>query len=446
MDRKRLIIGGVLLAVLVAAIAAGAWYYSTNVKAREQLLEQLDIEAGAAAEGGLLVSGFVEAEEVELAAEIGGRVVELPFEEGDEVEAGDVAVRLDTAIMEAERDMTRAQLDIMIAERDLVAAGPRKEILRKAQGQVALAQATLNAAEVAWQGAVAVYANPQDVEIQLIEAKTQVAVAQQELAAAQVELTSSGRSREQYYLALGKLEDMHFHFRGEKLSLPLDMTFSEQNYREAEASYQSALEALEGATAMLETLQQYVDNPRALLVDVVETQGAFEAAKAALDRAGAELADLEAGPDKEDLDVADARVEEAEAAQDVIESRIERMTISAPISGLVLQQSIHEGELAVEGVPLVTLANLDVVELTVYVAETQFDKVHLNQTVEVTVDSFPDKTFEGVVTYISDEAEFTPRSVQTREERVNLVFAVKIRIENPDHALKPGIPADALFK
>jgi HlyD family secretion protein len=72
--------------------------------------------------------------------------------------------------------------------------------------------------------------------------------------------------------------------------------------------------------------------------------------------------------------------------------------------------------------------------------------VHLNQTVEVTVDSFPDKTFEGVVTYISDEAEFTPRSVQTREERVNLVFAVKIRIENPDHALKPGIPADALFK
>ncbi len=446
MDRKRLIIGGVLLAVLVAAIAVGAWHYSTNVKAREQLLEQLDIEAGKAAEGGLLVSGFIEAEEVELAAEIGGRVVELPFEEGDEVEAGDVVVRLDTAIMEAQRDATRAQLDIMIAERDLVAAGPREEIIHKAQGQVALAKATLNAAEVAWQGAVAVYSNPQEVEIQLVEARTQVAVAQQELAAAQVELTSSGRSREEYYLAMGQLEELDFHFRGKKLWLPLEMTFSEQNYREAEANYQSALEALEGATATLETLQQYVDNPRALLVNVVETQGAFEAAKAALDRAEAELADLEAGPDKEDLDVADARVEEAEAALDVIESRIERMTISAPISGLVLQQSIHEGELAVEGVPLVTLANLDVVELTVYVAETQFDKVHLNQTVEVTVDSFPDKTFEGVVTYISDEAEFTPRSVQTREERVNLVFAVKIRIENPDHALKPGIPADALFK
>ena len=92
-----------------------------------------------------------------------------------------------------------------------------------------------------------------------------------------------------------------------------------------------------------------------------------------------------------------------------------------------------------------TLANLDVVELTVYIAASQFNRIHLNQPVSVSVDSFPGQTFGGTVVYIADEAEFTPRSVQTREERVNLVYAVKIRLENPEHALKPGMPADAEF-
>jgi multidrug resistance efflux pump len=144
--------------------------------------------------------------------------------------------------------------------------------------------------------------------------------------------------------------------------------------------------------------------------------------------------------------VADAWVEEARAALGAIEAQIERMTIAAPIDGIVLEQTVHVGELAAPGVPLITLANLDVVELTVYVPEDQFDEVSLNQQVQIRVDSFPGQTFEGAVVRIADEAEFTPRGVQTREERVNLVFAVKIQIENPDHVLKPGMPADAVFE
>ena len=103
MDRRRLIIGIVVGVLVVGAIGVGTYYYTTNATAREQLLEQLDIETGQVAGEGLLASGFIEAEEVEVATEMGGRVVELSFEEGDDVAAGARVVQLDIALLEAER-------------------------------------------------------------------------------------------------------------------------------------------------------------------------------------------------------------------------------------------------------------------------------------------------------------------------------------------------------
>ena len=92
---------------------------------------------------------------------------------------------------------------------------------------------------------------------------------------------------------------------------------------------------------------------------------------------------------------------------------------------------------------MLTLGDLDHVTLTVYVPEDRLGQVKIGQAVAVNVDSFPGQSFEGKVVRIADEAEFTPRNVQTKEERVNMVFAVEVRIPNPDHALKPGLPADA---
>ena len=99
--------------------------------------------------------------------------------------------------------------------------------------------------------------------------------------------------------------------------------------------------------------------------------------------------------------------------------------------------------MALPGKTLLSLANLDAVDLTIYVPETEVGQVALDQQVAVTVDSFPGQTFMGHVIFISDQAEFTPKNIQTKEERVNTVFAVKVRIPNPDHKLKPGMPADA---
>ena len=84
--------------------------------------------------------------------------------------------------------------------------------------------------------------------------------------------------------------------------------------------------------------------------------------------------------------------------------------------------------------------------LTIYIPEDELNRVYVGQTAEVSVDSFPSRIFAGTVTYISQQAEFTPKNIQTEKERVNMVFAVKVRLANPEHLLKPGMPADASLK
>ena len=194
MDRRRLIVGIVIGVLLVGAIGGGSIYFATNTKARAQMLQQLDIEAGQVPGGGLLASGFIEAEEVEVSAELGGRVVELLAEEGDEVSAGDKLVQIDTSLLDAQRDIAEAELEIMKAQHDLLAAGPRDEVIRQMQTQVAVAQAMLNAAKTSWQDALAMTGNPQEFEIQLVEAQTQLRVAQEQLAAAQVQFKAAERT------------------------------------------------------------------------------------------------------------------------------------------------------------------------------------------------------------------------------------------------------------
>jgi multidrug efflux pump subunit AcrA (membrane-fusion protein) len=136
-------------------------------------------------------------------------------------------------------------------------------------------------------------------------------------------------------------------------------------------------------------------------------------------------------------------MEQAQAALDALNVQRQKHSLQAPITGLVVEKIAHEGEIVLTGATLLTLADLSAVDLTVYVPEPDLGKVLLDQSVEVSVDSFPDEVFSGQVVWISDEAEFTPKNIQTKEERVNTVFAVKVRIPNPDHKLKPGMPADA---
>ena len=116
--------------------------------------------------------------------------------------------------------------------------------------------------------------------------------------------------------------------------------------------------------------------------------------------------------------------------------------IYSPIDGVVLLRAAEPGEITTAGGSLLVIANLDKMTLTIYVPEDQYGKVNLGQEYPITVDSFPDRVFMGKVTHIADEAEFTPRNVRTIQGRKTTVYAIRLTISNPDHALKPGMPAD----
>lgn len=141
-------------------------------------------------------------------------------------------------------------------------------------------------------------------------------------------------------------------------------------------------------------------------------------------------------------DVAAAQLLQARAALAASEDRLRDTAVSAPISGVVLRKNIEAGETIAAGTPVFTIGDLENPWVKVYVKEDKLGVVKLGQKAEIRTDSYPGKIYEGTVTYISSEAEFTPKNVQTQEERVKLVFAVKVSVKNVSNELKPGMPAD----
>jgi len=148
----------------------------------------------------------------------------------------------------------------------------------------------------------------------------------------------------------------------------------------------------------------------------------------------------------EEVRASQARLAQAEAGRDLLKKTIADATIISPTSGIVTHKAVEAGEFVGPGTPLLTIADLDNVRLNIYVTEVELGRVRLGEPAEIRIDSYPDRVLSGTVVFISPEAEFTPKNVQTREERVKLVFRVKIEIPNPESILKPGMPADASIK
>jgi HlyD family secretion protein len=166
-------------------------------------------------------------------------------------------------------------------------------------------------------------------------------------------------------------------------------------------------------------------------------------ARTALNRNAIEMLSLvREGPRKEEIDIAGHRVKQARAALGVSVERLKDTTIYTPINGIVLKKHAEVGETIASGTPVVTIGDLEHPWIKVYVKEDRLGQIRLGQKAKITVDTFKGKTYEGTVTFISSEAEFTPKNVQTQEERVKLVFGVKVRVKNVNDELKPGMPAD----
>lgn len=181
------------------------------------------------------------------------------------------------------------------------------------------------------------------------------------------------------------------------------------------------------------------------LKDLEAVRAGRDAAAAAVTETEQRLKLLKIGPRPDAVRQARARAEGASAMKAIAETRLSQSILTTPLSGLVLSKHAEPGEMLAVGAPVITVAKMDEVWLRAYIPESELGRVKVGQTAHVTVDSWPGRNFEGRISFIASEAEFTPKNVQTEKERVKLVYRIKITLPNPKGELKPGMPADAVI-
>lgn len=382
---------------------------------------------GAARADELRLNGVIEGRHVMLVAEIGGRVVELAADEGDNVTAGQVLVRLDDAAIQAQ--VRQAEAGVSAAEANLaqVKAGARSEEIAAAQAELARAQAERDGAELAYRDALAILNNPQQITVQLDAARTGVKLAEQNVAIAKSKLAEARWWRE-----------FHDDDKGLHESLDKKIVVAQRELEAAQAK-------LDGANAQLRALQAMRRAPVTLQAQVNSARSAYTMTLASVPVAEAALAELKAGPAPEEVALAEAQLHQAQAQLALARAYLARSVIRAPLSGVVASRPAHVGETAQPGVALMSIVNLDEATLVVYVPQAELPRVQLGAPVQVYVDAYPGETFTGQVAFIARQAQFSSRDTQAREDRANVVFAVKVRLPNADHRLKAGMTADAVI-
>lgn len=218
-----------------------------------------------------------------------------------------------------------------------------------------------------------------------------------------------------------------------------DIKQAEEVLKQAEANFNSARTDFERIKNLFET---GAVNKKQL--DDAETR--YQIMSAQYNSAKENLRKLKNIARPEEIKQAEANVEKAKASVNLLKKSLNDCFVVSPIDGFVVKKFIEKGETVTMLSALFKISDLSRVKMSVYIPETDLPKIKLGQKVDVTVDAYPDRTFEGRIIYISPEAEFTPKNIQTRDERTKLVFEVKIEIPNPDFVLKTGIPADATIQ
>jgi HlyD family secretion protein len=398
------------IVIILALASLAIWYFG--------------IHRAEADNGNLSASGTVEAVQVRISPELGGRVAEVRVSEGDSVKAGDVLVRIDSTLLGAQR--LQAEAAVKVAKANAAAAQATADgamaNASSVQALLTAAQAGLAAAEGGLEAAQA--------NLKLLEAgpsEEQLKVAQTVIDKARI---AADAAQEAYDAIPKELRDSP---DGKALKQQLDL--ANAAVANAQAQYDlikagAPPEQLEAAKAQVSVVRAQVD-----------------AAQAQVDSAQAmiKLAQAQAEAAQNMAQAAQAQAEAAQAALNLLDVQIAKLTLTAPIDGVILSCSIQPGEVATPGATLLVLSRLTDLTITVYVPEDNYGAINLGQTAAVTIDSFPNVTFVAQVVHIADKAEFTPRNVQTSQGRRSTVFAVKLALSNPEGKLKPGMPADVTF-
>ena len=396
----------------------------------------------------LKASGIISATEINIASQVGGTIVAVKVNEGSQVKKGDVLFQLDDALLQAQRDQASAA--VTVAEKAVNSARIQFDIAvngARLQDQ----QNRVNSWNIPQPEEFALPVWYFDKDEKINAARTEIDAATEDLEAEKGNLQQvlANYSSQEFLSAEKRLAEAQaaFFIADQVLTQANDAQDKEDISSYANDLYETAETELSSAQADYKRLLT-----TQAATEVLDARARVRVAQERLDRAVDYLNSLESGEQSLMVQAADAGVQQAEAALAqaqaalaLIDIQLEKTIIKSPTDGIVLTRNLDEGEMLAPGSVALIIGQLQEVSLTVYIPETEYGKIKLGDSVSISVDSFPGESFSGTVTYISDQAEFTPRNVQTVDGRKTTVFAVKITVPNTNLELKPGMPADVIF-
>ncbi len=353
----------------------------------------------------ILISGNIELTEIDISFKTPGKLVDLRVEEGDGVKRGELLARIDPDQLQKMRAANEAT--IVAANSGLTQL--RTAILYQREaigGDVDLRQAELRQAEARLAEMLA-GSRPQEIQ-------------QARAAAAEARTAHDQASRD-----WARAQTL---YKNEDIS-----TAQRDQYR---ARFDQTAAALRQASERLALVEE---GPRKEEIEVARAQ--VERARAALRLSRA--ANLELRRREEEMEARRADIDRSRAQLNVIDSQLNDTTVAAPIDGVVLVKSADLGEVVAAGASVLKLGDIDRPWLRGYINERDLGRVKLGQKARLTTDSYPNKEYWGQVSFIASEAEFTPKQIQTPEERVKLVYRIKIEVDNRHHELKSNMPVEA---
>lgn len=397
----------------------------------------------------LSASGTIEAAIVNVSPEMSGKVTQVLAGEGDVVTKNQPLLSLDPNLLTAQQAVASAAVDSANA----ALASAQTKYDQTLQAALA-AQSTQRSKD--WQAAAP---SEFDQPNWYIEQDVQIAAAQTELNAAQ---TAIDDALAQLDKVINRLDSAEY-------------ISAETRLAEARAAFVIAEQVKDQAGSasdnggLLDAAQDYYDETLTELddaeteyndllnteeaADVEYARGQVLVARQRYDAAYARLLSLQTGAESpavisaaRAVDQAKSALTQAEASVGLIEAQIVKLAVNAPMDGVILTRNVEPGEFVQPGAIALTMADLTELTITVYIPEDRYGLISLGQIAEVKVDSFPDVTFTATVVHMADQAEFTPRNVQTVEGRSATMYAIKLRVDDPQGKLKIGMPADVVFK
>jgi HlyD family secretion protein len=353
------------------------------------------------------LNGNIEVDEARLSFKIPGKLLERNVDEGTIVSKGQLIAKLESVDQQLSVNIAEANLEYAKAVLDELNAGSRPEEISRAKAAV------------------------DQAEFRLKELKS--GSRKQEIADAEAMLESATAALDTAKIRLDQAEKDYNRYQ----KLISDKAVTQREFEDARNRYEMAEQDYIQAGSQVKSARELL-----LLRKEGPREEQIEQAKAGLDQTVAAYSLVSAGPRNETVKQAEAKMHLAEVSLNQAKQVLDYTNLNSPFDGVVLSKGSEPGEFVNTGSTIVTIANLENVHMRCYINEKYLGRINLGQTVNVYTDSYPQKSYTGTISYISEKAEFTPKTVQTREERVKLMYLVKITIDNASGELKAGMPSN----